>query len=70
MSDKEKITIEEGFGKLEEIINQMEQEEVSLEDSFELYNQGIKLVKECNEKIDLVEKQIKIIEGSDNSGEF
>lgn len=70
MNDKEKMTIEEGFDKLEGIIRQMEQDEVSLEDSFVLYQQGIELVKECNEKIDLVEKQIKLVEGSEASGEF
>lgn len=67
MSDKEKMTIEESFAKLEEIIGQMEQDEVSLEASFDLYNQGVKIVKECNEKIDTVEKQIKLIEGNDKS---
>lgn len=66
----ENITIEEGFEKLEEIINQMEQDEVSLESSFALYQQGIALVKVCNEKIDLVEKQIKLVEGNEASGEF
>lgn len=70
MSDKEKFTIEEGFSSLEEIISKMEADDVSLEESFELYNKGIKLVKECNDKIDLVEKQIKLIEGSENNGEF
>lgn len=65
MSDKEKMTIEESFAKLEEIIGKMEQGEVSLEDSFALYHQGIQLVKECNEKIDLVEKQIKLVEGNE-----
>lgn len=70
MSDKEKMSIEEGFDKLEGIIRQMEQDEVSLEDSFALYQQGIALVKACNDKIDLVEKQIKLIEGNEASGEF
>lgn len=70
MSDNNKITIEEGFEKLEQIIRQMEEDEVSLEQSFELYNEGLKLVKECNDKIDMVEKKIKLVEDTDNSGEF
>ena len=34
----------------------------TLDRSFELYNQGLTLIKECNEKLDYMEKQIKIIE--------
>ena len=61
MSDIENITIEEGFDKLNDIIGKMEEQDVTLEDSFKLYNEGINLIKICNEKIDYVEKQIKII---------
>lgn len=70
MSDKKTITIEEGFDMLEHIILQMEEEGVSLEKLFELYNQGLELVKECNNKIDMVEKKIKLVEDADSSGEF
>lgn len=61
MEEKE-LTIDQSFAQLEELINRLEEDDVSLEQSFELYNKGINLVKECNEKIDLVEKKIKIIE--------
>lgn len=70
MSENKKITIEENFEKIEQIISRMEKEEVSLEQSFELYHQGLQLVKECNDKIDMVEKQIKLVEDADNRGEF
>jgi len=65
MSDKKEMTIEEQFTALEGIILKMEAEDVSLEESFELYNEGIKLVKNCNDKIDMVEKKIKIVEEVD-----
>lgn len=70
MSNEEKITIEEGFDRLENIIRKLEQDEVSLEESFALYQRGVTLVKECNDKIDLVEKQIKLIEGNEAIEEF
>lgn len=57
-----KNTIEENFEQLEEILNTMQSEEVTLDKSFELYNQGLKLVQDCNSKIDSIEKKIKIIE--------
>ena len=31
---------------------------ISLEDSFLVYEQGMKLIKECNDKIDRVEKKV------------
>lgn len=63
-----KNTIEENFEQLEEILRNMQSEDVTLDKSFELYNQGLKLVKACNNKIDTIEKKIEIIEG-DNINE-
>ena len=46
----------------------MQKEVVTLDRSFELYNQGLTLIKECNEKLDSMEKQIKIIEEGNING--
>ena len=43
---------------LDEQIRALESEDISLEDSFLVYEQGMKLVKECNDKIDRVEKKV------------
>lgn len=56
-----KKTIEQNFEEIETIIKNMQMEDVTLDKSFELYNQGLKLVKDCNSQIDKIEKQIKII---------
>ena len=53
-----KMTIDQGFDSLEEIIEKMQDTEVSLEDSFALYEQGMKMLKNCNQKIDAVEKKM------------
>ena len=42
--EKEKESLEQMFGQLETVIEAMEKEEVSLEDSFELYNRGMTLL--------------------------
>lgn len=52
------MTLEENFKELEETIHQLEGKDVSLEQSFELYKKGMDLVKDCNDQIDRVEKQI------------
>lgn len=54
-------TLEQSFEKLEEIIRQLEDENISLEDSFKKYNEGIKLIKSCNQQLDKVEKQIIVL---------
>ena len=53
-----KMTIEENFAKLEETIEKLESEDVSLEDAFAAYAEGMKILKECNDQIDKVEKQV------------
>lgn len=58
MGEQER-TLEELFQELEGTIGKMQQREVSLEDSFSLYEQGIKTLRLCNEKIDRVEKKMQ-----------
>lgn len=57
-------SLEELFSQIEGVISGMEEDEVSLEDAFSLYQKGISLVKRCNEKIDRVEKEIQILNGA------
>ena len=57
---KEK-TIEEGFTQLSDILNKMDDSDVSLEETFELYNDGIKIVKELNDRISQVESKLNIV---------
>lgn len=52
------MTIEENFEKIEKTIEKLEQEEISLEDAFAAYSEGMKLLKECNDQIDKVEKKV------------
>ena len=54
----EERTLQEMLKTLEENIRQLESEDISLEDSFLVYEQGMKLIKECNDKIDHVEKKV------------
>ena len=51
-------TLEQTFERLEDLIGKLEQEDISLEESFKLYKEGMKLVKSCNDRIDKVEKEV------------
>lgn len=58
------IKLEESFEKLNQIMEGLEKSDVSLEDSFALYQEGIKLLKACNDSIDKVEKEMIILSES------
>ena len=58
MADKKDMTLEEMLGALEECVEKMEQGELTLEQSFEAFKEGMELVKNCNESIDRVEKEV------------
>ena len=62
MNNTENVGIEDNFEHLEDIISKMQSDRKTLEQSFELYNKGLSLVQDCNNQIDKIEKQIKIIE--------
>ncbi|NMB43196.1 MAG: exodeoxyribonuclease VII small subunit [Clostridiales bacterium] len=65
---KENKSLEASFEELENIIKELEGEDITLEESFKLYQDGMKLLKNCNEAIDKVEKQL-IILGENSSQE-
>lgn len=54
-------TLEQSFEKLEQIIGNLENGDVSLEDSFKLYNEGMKLIQNCNQQLDKVKKKIVVL---------
>ena len=55
---KNTFTLEENFARLEEIIEKMESDDISLEEAFAAYSTGMAVLKECNEKIERVEKKV------------
>ena len=59
MSDNQQdFTLEENFERLEATIEQLEQEDIPLEDAFKAYTLGLEILKQCNDQIDRVEKQV------------
>lgn len=61
MAKKENLTFEGAAERLEEIVRILENGKSSLDDSLKLYEEGVSLVRFCNEAIDGVEKKIKIL---------
>ena len=75
MGAEEKVTeerqsLEERFAQLEGVIAEMEKDGISLEHSFDLYNKGMGLLKECSRSIDEVEKKVLILDEDGETHEF
>lgn len=64
------LTIEETFEELEGILEMLEGEESSLEESFRYFERGMKLVKSCAAQIDKVEKQIIVLREDEEDDGF
>lgn len=70
-----KLTYEEAYDKLEEILMKLESKNTSLDESLSLYEEGIKLFKHCNKLLEDAELKISkfnkmgIIEEDFNVGE-
>lgn len=54
--------LEDTFNKLEAVLKEMEQGELTLDESFKKYKEGMELLNKCNTMLDKVEKQIVIID--------
>lgn len=59
---------EKAFQQLEKIVQRLESEELSLDDSLKLFEEGIGLSRFCHKKLEEVEKKIETIL-SDAKGE-
>ena len=66
----ETLTVEECFGKLDSMLKRMESSEITLEESFRLYQEGMELLKNVNSKIDTYEKKMQILIGEGKTEEF
>ena len=66
--DKETIRFEDGLKRLEEIVKRMEQGNVSLEESLQLFEEGTALVALCGKQLDEAElKVVRLMKGPDGN---
>ena len=62
---KKELSFEKALDRLEEIVGLLESGENPLEKSLDLFEEGVKLVKLCNSKLECVENSIKILMNND-----
>ena len=69
-ADPEQFRLEEAFDRIEALLEKLQDKDVTLEESFGLYQEGMGLLKLCNENIDHVEKQMLQIDEEGQTHEF
>ena len=70
MAEQKEQTLEEIFGEMEGLLEALESREISLEDSFEKYKEGMALLKAAGEKIDTVEKAMLVLNDQGEADEY
>ena len=58
---KKDVNFEEFFVNFDEITNKLEKEQLSLDESVKLFEEGMQISKECNSKLEDAEKRITIL---------
>ena len=69
-NNKKEMGLEERFAAIELILDQMEDENVTLDESFELYKKGMEQVKAANQALDQIEKAMLVMNESGELEEF
>ena len=60
MNEKQQ-TFESSLASLEKIVRRLEQGDLSLEESLKLFEDGVKLSRECQERLNQAERRIEIL---------
>ena len=64
LQEETELGLEEGFERLDSIVLAMEQDEMTLEQSFKFFQEGMELIKRCGELADVEKQMIVLEEGS------
>lgn len=71
MGEKKEIQFEEALQRLEQIVGQLENGQLSLEESMKAFEEGMKLRRLCEEKLDAADRKIeKLVAKSDGTREW
>ena len=62
------MDFEKKLTRLEEIVQKMEKGELALDDSLKLFEEGVKLSRDCHNQLTKAEAQVKKLVGFDEKG--
>ena len=63
------MDFEKKLSRLEEIVHKMERGDLALDESMKLFEEGIKLSRECQTQLTKAEAQVKKLTGFDEKGQ-
>lgn len=66
MAAAKTVNVEESFDKIDKIIEELQSGELSLNESFKKYKEGMDLALSCSKEIEKIEGKVKVIEDSMN----
>ena len=60
------ISFEQSLERLEKIVKELEQGEAPLDQALELFDEGVRLIRDCGKKLDAAEQKVKkLVKGPD-----
>ena len=59
---KEKYTFEEALSRLEEIVKRLESGDGALDELLVLYEEGVGLIRACNERLENAEQRVRMLQ--------
>ena len=68
MTAKTSYPFEASLDKLEKLVEKMEGGDLSLEESLKVFEEGVKLTRECQQALTLAEQKVKML--TENNGEI
>lgn len=68
-SDGKDLKIEDIFKRLDGMISRMEDKDTGLEESFDLYKEGVLLLKECTGRIEKMEQELTVLKNKEKLSE-
>jgi len=57
----DKLTFEEALERVEQTVTRMEDKDLPLEDLIQHYEEGLKLIEHCNQKLAVAEEKITLL---------
>ncbi len=61
-----KVSFETSMKKLETVVSKLEGDEVSLEESLKLFEEGVKLMRFCHLRLNEIEEKVQILVADDS----
>ncbi len=61
MAKANKIDFEASLARLEELVDQMEEGDLTLEESLKAFEAGVKLTRECQQALQAAEQKVEVL---------